>query len=92
MTPPPSPETIDRITGIVALYTSLRRIDPNASLRGDLCLDDIDRAGIASDISEDFGLDVSDHDLIEWETVEDIARTVEQLQRLQPAFTQARKD
>ena len=85
MTRPVSPETpvlsvdevLDRVIGIVGLFTNPRHIDPRASLKADLALDGLDRMGIACEIAETLHVDVSDEDLEDWDTVEDIARTVE---------------
>lgn len=79
MTPPPSLETVDRVIGILGLYVGPRHIDPRASLRGDLGLDWIDRQGIACELAELFGFDVPDGVLADWETVEDIAVTVDEM-------------
>ncbi|CDO35031.1 acyl carrier protein [Novosphingobium sp. KN65.2] len=85
MIPNPSPETIDSVIGIVALFTGPRRIDLRASLRDDLGLDDIDRMAIGVELSEAFGSDVRDKEIEDWDTIEDIARTVEAMNRSKAA-------
>lgn len=85
MTPTPSPETLDRVIGIVELYTLARRITANSALRQDLGIDDMDRMGIACELSSTFSVDASDHEVVEWDTAEDIARTVEWHQRSRAA-------
>lgn len=77
MTPPPTPETLDRVIGIVALYVGPQRIDARSSLAGDLGLDWVDRQGIESEIAAVFEIDVPDREIEDWETVEDIAVTVQ---------------
>ena len=77
MIAPPTPETIDRVIGIIRLFTGPREIDARAALATDLALDDWDRAGIAIELSEQFHFDVTDKDIEDWDTVEDVARTVE---------------
>ena len=85
MTPPPTPETIDQVISVVALFTGPRRIDPRASLQGDLALDMLDRTGIALELETTFSITVDERETSDWETVEDIARTVEFLSRSKAA-------
>jgi acyl carrier protein len=85
MTPPPTPETIDQVISVITLFTGPRRIDPRASLQGDLALDWMDRIELALEIEATFNITVGDLETKDWETVEDVARTVEFLSRSKAA-------
>ncbi|MFC0684660.1 acyl carrier protein [Novosphingobium clariflavum] len=81
MTPPPSPETVDRVTGVLALFVDADQIDPRAFLVGDLALSWRDRLCLCSELEETFQIDIPDQVLTDWETVEDIASTVSEIER-----------
>jgi acyl carrier protein len=78
MTPPPTPETLDRVIGLVALYGAPHVIGAHTRLAADLALDWLDRVGIGCDLAAVFEIDVPDAEIADWDTVEDIARTVQQ--------------
>ncbi|MCT2398492.1 acyl carrier protein [Novosphingobium mangrovi (ex Huang et al. 2023)] len=79
MTPPPSPETIDRVTGVIELFTTARRIDPRALLGDDLGFGWLDRMNLGCELDTTFTIAIPDREVSDWDTVEDVARTVDRL-------------
>ena len=54
-------------------------IGPATRLCADLGTDSLDRQSIAADCDIAFGIEIPDDDVTEWETVADVAATVERL-------------
>lgn len=55
------------------------KIGPQASLKHDLGLDQIDRLTIACAIDEALGIEIPDADVHRWETVSDVAETAQRM-------------
>lgn len=70
---------------VIQLLGPLLRLDrkqaltPMAELEADLAMDSLDRQTLACDLDESFRIEIPDDDLAGWQTVLDIAETVDRL-------------
>lgn len=78
---PLNPDTIEQVISVISAIGLRRRavLEPDSTLEGDLGLDSIDREYIALGCEDAFSVEIADHIPPQWQTVADIARTVDQL-------------
>lgn len=70
---------------VLAELAPLLRLDrhgclaPTARLDEDLAMDSLDRQSLACELDVAFGIEIPDDDIALWQTVADVARTVDRL-------------
>ena len=82
MTSTAHPDIIAQVLRRIAETTPVPlqwKVGAQASLKDDLCLDNIDRLTIACAIDEDLAIAIPDAALTAWETVEDVVTTAAQI-------------
>lgn len=62
------------------------KVGPQASLKDDLCLDNLDRLTIACAIDEDLSVEIDEAAIAAWETVADIVATADRLAERRRAY------
>jgi acyl carrier protein len=70
-------ETANRVIGCVLAVTGADQALPATHLRGQLGVDSLDLADIASLLEETFGISVNEAEVEKWETISDVITTVE---------------
>jgi len=78
MTQPQKKNTLERVNEIIAAKCEIdiEKIKPAARLREDLCVDSLDAYESLYQIEEEFGMTISDEELVSWSTVRDVYNTV----------------
>ena len=84
--PAASPDTVDHVLSALALVTwppahavPARQSAAAASRLDELGLDSLDRQSLACELEEAFGITIPDDHPAEWETIADVASSIEQL-------------
>jgi len=78
----PQPETVDAVIqaiGAVVYPRVLRGAAAGSALAGDLALDSMDLVCLGGELEDAFGIQLSDQDLPDCDTVADVALAVERL-------------
>lgn len=76
-----TPETVESVIEAVSLITRFSTPAARADSRlcADLALDSLDRQSLAAELDESFAIEIPDDAVAEWETVTDVATTVDRL-------------
>lgn len=93
--PPPSLPHVATRVAVIALLGPLLRLDPKIALTPltrldeDLAMGPLDRANLACAVEEAFAFALpDDEEIAEWQTVEDVARSIERAHLDPPCFAQ----
>mgnify|MGYP003388684609 CR=1 FL=1 len=76
-----APETVEAVIEAIALVTRCPRGCAESSLAADLAFDALDRMALACELDEAFEIDLPDADVAEWESVADVALSIDRLTR-----------
>lgn len=75
------PETVDAVIEAIGMLLGPlgRRADARSHLKADLAFDFLHRQSLACELDEAFLIEIPDDDVAEWDTVTDVALTVDRL-------------